>query len=91
MIKGSNMAIFVSYAQTIVKMYQKTAKNTILVTFDLHSDLEITPFAGQGSPLIWYSRCTMIKGFDMAIFACYTSSVVEMYPKTIEKCLFGDL
>ena len=66
------MVIFVSYTQSIEKMYQKMAKNTILVTFDLYSDLEITPFVGQGNPLIWYSKWAMIKGSDMAKFVCYT-------------------
>ena len=85
------MATFVSYTQSIVELYRKMAKNAILVTFDLYSDLEIAPFAGQGSPLIWYSQWAMVKGSDMAIFVCYTLSLVEMYRKTVEKCHFSDL
>ena len=52
LIQGSDMAKFVCYTSSVAEMYRKMAKNAILVNFDLHSDLEITPFAGQGSPLI---------------------------------------
>ena len=62
-----------------------------MVTFDLHSDLEITPFAGQGSPLIWHAESALIKRSNMAIFVFYTQSIVEMYKKTAKKRHFGDL
>ena len=57
------------------------------MTFDLHSDLDITLFAGQGSLLIRYSQCGMIKGSHIAIFVCYTSSIAEMYRKTATKAI----
>ena len=63
------------------------AKNAILMIFDLYSDLEIAPFAGQGGPLIWYSKWAMVKGSDMAIFVCYTLSLVEMHRKTVENAI----